>query len=248
MPWSSEEQEKDHQVLWKIREIGPSGDGIIGELNLAVVVEYQNPFQAVVEVEANTAFGRPCFSTPWAKDDPLLFDGITGKGTLPPTTDFDTLTEANWAAFIFASHAMQSARSNSDTTISSTKTKSTGELEATQKAYRIRGIPFSCTPDELSIALQSYLGISGPEGVLIRSFTNSPYRHEKAAIVSFPDLETPFESATEHGVQIFCKYTGFGPEDSQSRATKGISLVVDCHFRGFTALGLHAETPKQEIE
>lgn len=98
-PWSERRRQQPHQVLYSIEEAANLGYGIPDTLNVGIVVGYNGPFQATVEVSAKTGVGVPIFAPPWSKDDPLLFNTVTEKGTIP-TKEFDKLDDVDWMRLV----------------------------------------------------------------------------------------------------------------------------------------------------
>ena len=99
-PWSDRRREEPHQVLWSVQEASKTGYGIPDTLNTGIVISYNGPFQATVEVSAKLGVGIPIYTPPWSKDDPLLFNGTTEKGSPPSNREFDQLTESDWARLV----------------------------------------------------------------------------------------------------------------------------------------------------
>lgn len=96
-PWSSKDHLDFNQVVWTAHETKTQKHGIPDELNLAMVVEHDGPFQAFVELEGKVAHNITLRAWPWDKRRPLLFDGVTSVGSKPPfTTEFEKLTATQW--------------------------------------------------------------------------------------------------------------------------------------------------------
>ncbi|RMZ88483.1 hypothetical protein DV736_g4286, partial [Chaetothyriales sp. CBS 134916] len=99
-PWAERRMAEMHQVIWSVEEAGKTAYGIPDVLNIGIVVAYNGPFQAKVEVKATTGANVPICTPPWSKDDPLLFDTITTKGSAPSTLEFNELGDAEWATLV----------------------------------------------------------------------------------------------------------------------------------------------------
>ncbi|MBE7180030.1 MAG: hypothetical protein INR71_02285 [Terriglobus roseus] len=95
-PWSSRDHLDFNQVVWTAHETKTQKHGIPDELNLAVVVQHDGPFQAFVEAEGKVAGNLALRAWPWDRRHPLLFDGVTQIGKPPARTEFDKLTAAEW--------------------------------------------------------------------------------------------------------------------------------------------------------
>ena len=88
------------KVQWRLQEAEKMGYGIPDIFNVGVVVSYNGPFQATVNVKATTAASIPITCPPWSKDQPLLFDTRTVKGKKLSTTKFEELLEADWRKLV----------------------------------------------------------------------------------------------------------------------------------------------------
>jgi hypothetical protein len=85
------------EVGWTLEENDKQESGIPFELPVAMIVEYQGPFQAEVRVDVTNNFGIPVFARPWRKDDdPLLFN-LKDPGFKKKTSGaFEAMTEEKW--------------------------------------------------------------------------------------------------------------------------------------------------------
>jgi hypothetical protein len=73
------------------------------EVNIAVAVEYEDAFQADVKVTLDIPLYKRLLAFPWPEDDPILFPlrepgPFIGEGLR--TTQFETLSDAEWATLI----------------------------------------------------------------------------------------------------------------------------------------------------
>jgi hypothetical protein len=101
--WSDTRRREFHKGCWTVKEIGKQDFGIPDELNVAMVVEYENSFQADVKVTVNGPLQRILFGFPWPTDDPILFvsDGPDALIGLPlGVSRFETLSESDWMLLV----------------------------------------------------------------------------------------------------------------------------------------------------
>lgn len=90
-----------NKVGWVIQENSSQKDGIPDELDIAMVVAYDHPFNAEVKVEVTTNHGITLFGWPWRADDPVFFDPPDPALNGPtPVTQFDQLTDEEWARML----------------------------------------------------------------------------------------------------------------------------------------------------
>lgn len=101
--WSDSRRREMHKACWVIKAKGQPCVDIPDEVNLAVVVECEDAFQANVKVTWNTPLYNKLLAFPWLKDDPIIFPlkkpgPFIGEGLR--TTEFETLSNAEWAVLI----------------------------------------------------------------------------------------------------------------------------------------------------
>lgn len=106
VPWSDSRYGDSHMACWDIRAKGKPIVGIPDDINLAVAVTCEEAFRAVVKIGLNLPLYEKILAVPWSKDDPILFPvkepGFCIGGGLK-TTQFETLSDADWAALISGS-------------------------------------------------------------------------------------------------------------------------------------------------
>lgn len=108
-PWADRRGEVPHKACWDIKAEGEPIVGIPNEVNLAVAVEYEEAFRAVVKITLNLPVYEKIFAVlavPWSKDDPILFpvrEPGPFIGEALKTTQFETLSDTDWAALISGS-------------------------------------------------------------------------------------------------------------------------------------------------
>lgn len=108
-PWADRRGEVAHKACWDIKVKGEPIVGIPNEVNLAVAVEYEEAFRAVVKITLNLPVHEKILAVlavPWSKDDPILFpvrEPGPFIGEALKTTQFETLLDADWAALISGS-------------------------------------------------------------------------------------------------------------------------------------------------
>jgi hypothetical protein len=102
-PWSDRRRREMHKACWVIKDKGEPSVGIPDEVNIAVAVEYEDAFQADVKVTLDIPLYKKLLAFPWPEDDPILFPlrepgPYIGEGLR--TTQFETLSDAEWATLI----------------------------------------------------------------------------------------------------------------------------------------------------
>jgi hypothetical protein len=102
-PWSDRRRREMHKACWVIKDKGEPSVGIPDEVNIAVAVEYEDAFQADVKVTLDIPLYKRLLAFPWSEDDPILFPlrepgPFIGEGLR--TTQFETLSDAEWATLI----------------------------------------------------------------------------------------------------------------------------------------------------
>lgn len=103
-PWSDSRRREPHKACWTIKEIGRQIFGLPDEINVAVLVECEDDFQADVRLTLDLPLYRRLLrGFPWPADDPILFtpkwnETLIGKPLR--TTQFETLSDADWDLLI----------------------------------------------------------------------------------------------------------------------------------------------------
>ncbi|KAG9253647.1 uncharacterized protein F5Z01DRAFT_657852 [Emericellopsis atlantica] len=243
--WLKKNQNVANQVYWKIRENNSAEtSGLPDQVGLCVVVTSRGPFLGVVEAEATLKLApKAKFSfrnLPWSKDDPLLFDGRTGKGPPMEQTRFDTLTDEQWAKWIAMLHGSLSfppSMKSEDTLMEDTSSGTSSSTEQTGRAdlvYRIRGIPASWSEDKLVLELAALFSIQANQLSLL-TFARSAFAHRSreaaVAVVSF--LSGPPRVLVSEERQWSFSIPGVSSGLGAAIAT----LVLDRDFEGLTPLG-----------
>lgn len=98
--WGRRKSSVKDKIQWELEEAKKMNYGIPDIFNIGLVVLYNGPFQATVNVRATTAASVPITCPPWSKDDPLLFDTRTTKGKTLPKTKFEELLEEDWRKLV----------------------------------------------------------------------------------------------------------------------------------------------------
>lgn len=101
--WSDIRRRDFHKACWTIKEIGKPSFGIPDEVNVAVLVEYEDGFQADVRMVVDVPLHRRLRGFPWPADDPIVFapkgpEALIGEPLR--TTQFETLSDAEWELLI----------------------------------------------------------------------------------------------------------------------------------------------------
>ena len=102
-PWSDRRRREPHKACWVIKANGDPCVNALDDLSLAVLVEYDDVFQANVKVTWNMPLYKKLLAFPWLEDDPIVFPlkkpgPFIGEGLR--TTQFETLSDAEWAVLI----------------------------------------------------------------------------------------------------------------------------------------------------
>ncbi|KAH8692558.1 hypothetical protein GQ44DRAFT_733999 [Phaeosphaeriaceae sp. PMI808] len=98
--WSSPTSPLLNIAYWEVREQGKTKYGIPDELHVATIVHHEGPFQASVEVTADTPLKNDLFAFPWPKDDPILFHVGKPKGQELAVSDFGLLKDTDWLGLV----------------------------------------------------------------------------------------------------------------------------------------------------
>jgi hypothetical protein len=98
--WSSSQESQWDIVYWDMRENRRTERGIPDRLNVAVVVEREEPFIATVEVTIDTPVANGAFSHPWTKNNPVVFVPGVLMRVQQRTNKFDELSEEEWRRLI----------------------------------------------------------------------------------------------------------------------------------------------------
>lgn len=104
--WSDTRRRDFHKACWivkEIEEIGKPRFGIPDEFNVAVLVEYEDSFQADVKMTLDVPLRRKLCGFPWPKDDPIVFAPKGPKALIGEplrTTQFETLSAAEWELLV----------------------------------------------------------------------------------------------------------------------------------------------------
>jgi hypothetical protein len=102
--WSDTRRREPHKACWTIKEIGRQSFGVPDEINVAVLVECEDDFQADVRITLDVPLYRRLLrGFPWPADDPILFapkrtESLIGEPL--QTTQFETLSDADWDLLI----------------------------------------------------------------------------------------------------------------------------------------------------
>ncbi|KAF9767122.1 hypothetical protein IL306_000365 [Fusarium sp. DS 682] len=252
--WSDKGVQEPDEVIWNINETYGSKFGICEPVKLALIVTYQGPFQATVEVEATTALSLIKISnTPWSRDDPMLFDGITPKGRPLPGTELNEIDSQTLADYIALASPSSSALSTAVSSLMAAPSPSP-KLESTSKTsgavYRVQGIPASCRRGQFIKALATALNIE-TSSIRVHSFTTNPYdtRKEMMSVLSFHTTSDVLEAKSikkQWHLDISLQPQGSDPSPSANANTK---LTLDTHFLGFTVVGnTSADSAEIEVE
>ena len=99
--WGDKSHKCPNTVKYWLKENKRQQGGIPEQLNATIVVIYEGPFQAVVDVSSTVIFD--ILAQPWTKDDPVLFEPGIEVG--PPVRDsrdseFSTLNEEDWRRIV----------------------------------------------------------------------------------------------------------------------------------------------------
>lgn len=101
--WSDSRRVDFHKACWTVREIGKPSFGIPDKFDLAVLVEYEDDFEADVRVTVDVPLHRKLQGFPWPVDDPILFTSKS-KGSVIgrsfSNTQFEKLTDDDWGSLI----------------------------------------------------------------------------------------------------------------------------------------------------
>jgi hypothetical protein len=116
-PWSESRRREFHKACWIIKDKGEPSFGIPDEVNLAVAVEYEAAFQADIKVTIDIPRYKKLLAFPWAADDPILFaprepGPFIGEGLR--TTQFETLSDAEWGTLISGYEVRQTTHPRPD--------------------------------------------------------------------------------------------------------------------------------------
>ncbi|KAH7308576.1 hypothetical protein B0I35DRAFT_442232 [Stachybotrys elegans] len=237
--WSKRSRDEPHQVFWTMHEDKAAQSGISDEVFLCVVVRHSGPFRATVEARAKLAIGITLENAPWSKDDPLLFDGITGKGPQMDTPKYDSLDAEHWREWLSSFSRTKSFASSIRSFQSATREARDLRAPRDPLAYRIRAIPASWSDTYLLDKLADLFQMrAGTKDILLLSFSPSafPLRHEQNAVVSFP--RGPPQVLTD-GKQRWVLEVEEEPSISTSEV-HNVELVFDITFEGFTPLGTNS--------
>ena len=102
--WGDRNHKHPNTVKYLLKENKRQEGGIPDHLNATVVVIYDSPFQAVVDVSSTAIFDL--LARPWTKDDPVLFEPGVEEG-LPVRdnrdSEFSTLNEEDWKRIVTSS-------------------------------------------------------------------------------------------------------------------------------------------------
>ena len=99
--WGDKSHKYPNIVKYWLKENKRQEGGIPAQLNATVVVTYEGPFQAIVDVSSTAVFDL--LARPWTKDDPVLFEPGVEEGS--PVCDnrdseFSTLNEEIWRRIV----------------------------------------------------------------------------------------------------------------------------------------------------
>lgn len=242
--WSNRHRQEPHEVVWNVTETEGSNAGIQEPVRLGVIISCSEPFQAVVDVRATIGLGLPVRSFPWSKDDPLLFDGTTPKGTPPPTLDFNTISEQDLLSYLSDPNLSMDIRQTPSPAPGHQNAPSNPPIapknvdSMPEKVYRVRGLPFSWNEPVFMGILTTFMKIR-QDSVRVHSFAENPYREENMAIVSFEESHDGILIPNKKmewllQVRLSKKVT------SEHGHEEAINLLFDTHFHGFSELGIPA--------
>lgn len=102
--WGDRRHVEPNHVKCSLDENPLEESGIPEELSLTMIVTFEGAFQARVSVGTTAIFDLLAY--PWTKDDPVLFQPGVSYGPAmraSGTTDFATLTRAEWEKLVTAS-------------------------------------------------------------------------------------------------------------------------------------------------
>ncbi|KAL3417616.1 hypothetical protein PVAG01_10626 [Phlyctema vagabunda] len=98
--WSRKHGSEWDIVYWVVQENKKSDHGIPDRLNVAVIVESEDPFQATVEITVDTPLIKGLFGFPWSKANPATFTPGVSVGDWGRTLKFEELDEEDWREII----------------------------------------------------------------------------------------------------------------------------------------------------
>jgi hypothetical protein len=257
--WSAKGVQEPNEVIWTMNETHGSKFGICEPVKLAVIVTHHGPFRATVEATATTALRFIKISnSPWSRDDPLLFDGVTHKGRPLPGSELNKLEPQVLVDYISMANPSSAAlsRASSSAVLSlgaapSTTAKQDHASKSPGAVHRVRGIPASCRRERFIRGLAIALNIE-PTSIHVHSFSANPYRtgEEMMSVLSFdttPDVLRVKSTNKEYGYFVDISLSPEGSE-SDPRANRTVTLLFDTHFLGFSAVGLSTADSSAEIE
>ncbi|KEY71758.1 hypothetical protein S7711_02982 [Stachybotrys chartarum IBT 7711] len=232
--WSKTTRDEPHQVFWTMHEHEAAKSGISDEVYLCTVVRHLGSFQATVEARAKLALGITLRNLPWSEDDPLLFDGVTGKGPQLETKEYDSLTVDNWTEWLSRFIRIGSSTSSICSVRGTAGAPQDAKTVRDEMAYRIRAIPKSWSEryflEKLTALFQ--MGHRASDIILL-SFAPSafPLRHEQSAVISFSKGAPHVLSDDKQ------RWVLEVLEDPSADEASKVKLVFDRTFDGFTPLG-----------
>ncbi|KAG9230399.1 hypothetical protein BJ875DRAFT_488003 [Amylocarpus encephaloides] len=102
MPSSPSKSGGFKEVGWTLDENDKQKSAIPNQLIVALIVQYDCPFQATITVKVTNNMGLKVIGLPWSKkDDPLLFDPKISPGFKAKTTGkFENLTDDEWGVLL----------------------------------------------------------------------------------------------------------------------------------------------------
>ncbi|KAL2211269.1 hypothetical protein CC79DRAFT_194278 [Sarocladium strictum] len=237
--WSKRSRDEPHQVFWTIHEEEGHQSGIPDGVFLCVVVRHSGSFRATVAARAKVAIGITLESAPWSADDPLLFDGVTGKGPQLEAAEYESLDAEHWREWLRSFSRTNSSTSSIGSVLNASREAMVLRTHPNPLAYRIRAIPASWSGQHLLNKLADLFQMrAGTRDTLLLSFAPSafPSRHEQTALVSFP--RGPPQILKDDKQRWV-----FEVVDDQPTSTSEIckvEIVFDLTLEGFTALGTNS--------
>lgn len=238
--WSKTTRDEPHQVFWTMHEDAAAKSGISDAVCLCIVVRHLGSFQATVEARAKLTLGVTLRNLPWSEDDPLLFDGVTGKGPQLEIKEYDSLAVENWTEWLSRFTRIGSSTSSLCSVRGTAGATQDAKTVRDEMAYRVRAIPKNWSEtyflDKLTALFQ--MGHCARD-IRVLSFAPSafPLRQEKSAVISFSKGAPQVLSDEKQ------RWVLEVPEDPSADEAGRVELVFDLTFDGLTPLGKNATAP-----
>ncbi|KFY81101.1 hypothetical protein V498_08740 [Pseudogymnoascus sp. VKM F-4517 (FW-2822)] len=221
--WSDSRRRDFHKACWTINEVGTPNYGIPDEFKLAVLVEYEDVFDADLRMTVDVPFHRRLQGFPWPADDPILFTP-KGPGTVIgeplSTTRFETLSDAEWELLV------SDTKKTAPIPISH---HTEGRAPSTNHmTYRVQGIPKEHLPD-IAKFLREVLELSGDSTEIRVGSVAADLEHqdEIVATVNCSRIESVLDSSDQWHKALPANTDG-------TRLAKRSYIALDTKFHDFT--------------